>query len=121
MPNIRLEERYFLLIHAEEFLATHIADLQVFGFVHDENVEDCYLAPRKRPDCETFVKSSAIRMRVLERVLGPRPGRSRQATSKLQAVKRWFYDDWRRIEPKLRTSIVEGISVFLSLFDDNPT
>ena len=31
----------------------------------------------------------------------------------LQAVKRWFYNDWRRIEPKLRTSIVEGISVFL--------
>jgi len=38
----------------------------------------------------------------------------------LQAVKRWFEEDWRRIEPKLRTSIVEGISVFLSLFDDNP-
>jgi hypothetical protein len=39
----------------------------------------------------------------------------------LDAVKRWFYQDWRRIEPKLRTSIVEGISVFLSLFDDNPS
>ena len=38
----------------------------------------------------------------------------------LDAVQRWFYDDWKRIEPKLRTSIVEGISVFLSLFDDNP-
>ena len=25
-----------------------------------------------------------------------------------------------RIDPKLRTSIVEGTSVFLSLFDDNP-
>jgi len=37
-----------------------------------------------------------------------------------EAVKRWFYQDWARIEPKLRTSIVEGISVFLSLFDDNP-
>ena len=37
-----------------------------------------------------------------------------------EAVKRWFEDDWMRIEPKLRTSIVEGISVFLSLFDDNP-
>lgn len=36
------------------------------------------------------------------------------------AVKRWFEHDWMRIEPKLRTSIVEGISVFLSLFDDNP-
>jgi hypothetical protein len=37
-----------------------------------------------------------------------------------EAVKRWFYQDWTRIEPKLRTSIIEGISVFLSLFDDNP-
>lgn len=37
-----------------------------------------------------------------------------------EAVKRWFEHDWSRIEPKLRTSIVEGISVFLSLFDDNP-
>jgi hypothetical protein len=38
-----------------------------------------------------------------------------------EAVCRWFEHDWSRIEPKLRTSIVEGISVFLSLFDDNPT
>lgn len=37
-----------------------------------------------------------------------------------EAVVRWFHQDWMRIEPKLRTSIVEGISVFLSLFDDNP-
>jgi hypothetical protein len=40
--------------------------------------------------------------------------------AKFEAVKRWFENDWMRIEPKLRTSIVEGISVFLSLFDDNP-
>lgn len=40
--------------------------------------------------------------------------------ARFEAVKRWFQDDWMRIEPKLRTSIVEGISVFLSLFDDNP-
>lgn len=40
--------------------------------------------------------------------------------AQFDAVKRWFEDDWMRIEPKLRTSIVEGISVFLSLFDDNP-
>jgi hypothetical protein len=39
---------------------------------------------------------------------------------RFEAIKRWFNDDWKRIEPKLRTSIVEGISVFLSLFDDNP-
>jgi hypothetical protein len=40
--------------------------------------------------------------------------------AQLQAVRRWFTEDWKRIEPKLRSSIVEGISVFLSLFDDNP-
>ena len=36
------------------------------------------------------------------------------------AVERWFHHDWMAIDRKLRTSIVEGISVFLSLFDDNP-
>lgn len=38
----------------------------------------------------------------------------------LEAVRRWYHYDWLAIENKLRTSIVEGISVFLSLFDDNP-
>src|SRR6266849_1690545 len=46
-----------------------------------------------------------------------RDDRKRQ---QFEAVKRWFYHDWARIEPKLRTSVVEGISCFLSLFDDNP-
>ena len=40
--------------------------------------------------------------------------------AQFEAVQRWFDGDWTRIEPKLRTSIVEGVSVFLSLFDDNP-
>ncbi len=57
---------------------------------------------------------------------GPRRARDAAAprwadkVAQFEAVKRWFEDDWMRIEPKLRTSIVEGISVFLSLFDDNP-
>jgi hypothetical protein len=53
------------------------------------------------------------------------PGHSKaawddQRREQFEAVKRWFYHDWLRIEPKLRTSIVEGISVHLPLFDDNP-
>jgi len=47
-------------------------------------------------------------------------GWSADKRQQFEAVKRWFYHDWLRIEPKLRTSIVEGISVFLSLFDDSP-
>ena len=49
----------------------------------------------------------------------PAPDEANRA-ARFEAVKRWFEDDWMRIEPKLRTSIVEGVSVFLSLFDDNP-
>ena len=52
--------------------------------------------------------------------VGGRKPISPEKKEQLEAVKRWFNHDWRRIEPKLRTSIVEGISVFLSLFDDNP-
>jgi hypothetical protein len=51
---------------------------------------------------------------------GHADAREVEKTAQFEAVKRWFEDDWMRIEPKLRTSIVEGISVFLSLFDDNP-
>jgi hypothetical protein len=40
--------------------------------------------------------------------------------AQFEAVKQWCEDDRIRIAPKLRTSIVEGICVFLSLFDDNP-
>ena len=50
----------------------------------------------------------------------PGDDRAEEKRQQFEAVKRWFYNDWLRIEPRLRTSIVEGISVFLSLFDDNP-
>ena len=35
----------------------------------------------------------------------------------LEAIERWYLHDWMALDAKLRTSIVEGISVFLSLFD----
>ena len=38
----------------------------------------------------------------------------------LEAVQRWYFDDWMGLEKKLRSSIVEGVSIFLSLFDINP-
>ena len=37
---------------------------------------------------------------------------------RFEAVQRWFLDDWAQLDQKLRTSIVEGISSFLSLFDE---
>ena len=36
---------------------------------------------------------------------------------RVEAIERWYDKDWSALDAKLRTSIVEGISVFLSLFD----
>ena len=36
---------------------------------------------------------------------------------RIEAVKRWYLHDWGMIDNKIRSSIVEGISVFLSIFD----
>ena len=33
------------------------------------------------------------------------------------AIERWYQNDWMALDTKLRTSIVEGISVFLAMFD----
>jgi len=38
----------------------------------------------------------------------------------LDAVDRWFTYGWRKLDHRLRSSITEGIVVFLSLFDENP-
>jgi len=67
-------------------------------------------------DVEDVIRAAGIRYRV--DATSQTPDEADRA-ARFQAVKRWFEDDWMRIEPKLRTSIVEGVSVFLSLFDDN--
>jgi hypothetical protein len=38
----------------------------------------------------------------------------------LDAVERWYLHGWSRLDARLRSSITEGVVVFLSLFDDNP-
>jgi hypothetical protein len=40
---------------------------------------------------------------------------------RLDAIQRWFYNTWARLDLRVKASIVEGIVVFLSLFDENPT
>ena len=39
---------------------------------------------------------------------------------RLEAIDRWFTNTWRRLDPRVKASIVEGVVVFLSLFDENP-
>ena len=39
---------------------------------------------------------------------------------RLEAIDRWFYSSWTPLDRKVKASIVEGVVVFLSLFDENP-
>ena len=111
----RLEERYFLLVSADDYLP-HVADLKLFEFAFDEQVQ--MYRTRETPGVRRFLETRAIPFECLSEAGFDQIDPNRQ--EQLQAVKRWFYNDWKRIEPKLRTSIIEGISVFLSLFDDSP-
>jgi len=91
-------------------------ELVGLGFTHDAK-EDRYLAPAT-PELRQLLRRRGIPYESRS-LLDPSQA-DPEKLEQLQAVKRWHDEDWRRIEPKLRTSIVEGISVFLSLFDDNP-
>ncbi|MGH9163830.1 MAG: type IV secretory system conjugative DNA transfer family protein [Vicinamibacteraceae bacterium] len=39
---------------------------------------------------------------------------------RLDAIDRWFHGPWAKLDNKVKASIVEGVVVFLSLFDENP-
>ncbi len=43
--------------------------------------------------------------------------RASEIRQRIEAVNRWYQHDWGMIDNKIRSSIVEGISVFLSIFD----
>ena len=36
---------------------------------------------------------------------------------RVEAVKRWFVHDWQTLDNKVKSSIVEGVAVFLAMFD----
>ena len=46
-----------------------------------------------------------------------KPGRGDDVRERVEAVKRWFLNDWQTLDNKIKSSIVEGVSVFLSMFD----
>ena len=37
-----------------------------------------------------------------------------------EAVDRWYWEHWKHLRPDIKTSVVQGIAVFLSLFDTDP-
>lgn len=107
-----------VLVTIETFLAHR--ELDGFAFDRDSKLER--MKAPDTPALRDFLTSRKVDFETGSEPIIPE-GTDPSFENKRQqfeAVKRWFYQDWQRIEARLRTSIVEGISVFLSLFDDNP-
>ena len=45
------------------------------------------------------------------------PGPGDEVRERVEAVKRWFVNDWQMLDNKIKSSIVEGVAVFLAMFD----
>jgi hypothetical protein len=111
----RLGESDSVLVSEDNYLK-HPRDLEPFAF--RLNTELGLYKTKSSAGLLAVLKDKNIAFEILNE--SAEATLSQDKREQLEAVKRWFYNDWQRIEPKLRTSIVEGISVFLSLFDDSP-
>ena len=66
----------------------------------DQHVLDHLKAHKIKYERERFESATAMEIRL-----------------RVEAVNRWYVHDWNTLDNKIRSSIVEGVSVFLSMFD----
>ena len=64
------------------------------------------------PELEHKLEELTIQSRIVWE-----PGGGDDVRERVAAVKRWFENDWQKLDNKIKSSIVEGVSVFLSMFD----
>ena len=76
-------------------------------------------APKKKDVQVVYTRSVKAKLDKLkiayEIVWEPGPGEDTR--ERVEAVKRWFVHDWQTLDNKIKSSIVEGVSVFLAMFD----
>ena len=53
----------------------------------------------------------------IEHQIAWKHGPGEDTRERVAAIKRWFVHDWQALDNKIKSSIVEGVSVFLSMFD----
>ncbi|MDE2763616.1 MAG: TraM recognition domain-containing protein [Gemmatimonadota bacterium] len=96
---------------ANEDLAAHIEPLEDWAWepVHGREQSACRMDPK--------LEARLKRLKLAYTTEAAGDGAGNEYAEQVEAVARWYLKDWMALDSKLRTSIVEGISVFLSLFD----
>ncbi len=114
-----VKEQLIAVVDPEVYVA--IEGLSAFPW--DKNAVTNEMESVMTNELAEFLLKHSVLHKTRERESGPsgiKLIRDAEKRDQVEAVRRWFHNDWMRIEQRLRTSIVEGISFFLSLFDDNP-
>ncbi len=62
------------------------------------------------------MKAKLDELKIAHRIVWE-PGPGDEVRARVEAVKRWFVHDWQTLDNKVKSSIVEGVSVFLAMFD----
>ena len=75
-----------------------------------------------RPDRRRARTTAAVLKHVTDHTITHDRERAESASAqeirlRVEAVHRWYVHDWNTLDNKIRSSIVEGVSVFLSMFD----
>ena len=107
----------YVQLHGEVVISdkdwkAHKDALLAFGSWNE--LEDGECKASKTPALKEWLQTEGIPYRVTVPKSHTKPER---LLARWQSVKTWYDHDWMKLDPKLRTSCVEGISSFLSLFD----
>ena len=105
----------YVQLHGEVVISdkdwkAHKDALLAFGSWNE--LEDGECKASKTPALEEWLQTEGIPYRITVPKSHTKPKR---LLARWQSVKTWYDHDWMKLDPKLRTSCVEGISSFLSL------
>ena len=78
--------------------------------------EDADDPKEKRAAYTRPMKAKLDELKIAYRIVWE-PGPGDEVRERVEAVKRWFVHDWQTLDNKVKSSIVEGVSVFLAMFD----
>ena len=90
-----------------EAQVTHLAEWGWTATAGGQDEQAVYTRP---------LKAKLDELKITHRIVWE-PGPGEETRERVEAVKRWFVHDWQTLDNKIKSSIVEGVSVFLAMFD----
>ena len=102
----------WISIAGTEMNPEQITPLKAFGFQPHPADDTRFRAPA-HPAAITYLTGHTITHQI-ERTESMT---TTEIRLRVEAVNRWYVHDWNTLDNKIRSSIVEGVSVFLSMFD----